>query len=246
MTSPVETIADALIAFILSLLRDPDAAAGFAADPDSALADNNLQGACMSDLAAVRPVIVDRPDVVTRAQVEPMPPVPNTHTEVTNEIMRIVQQFSTTIDARSTIVDQSVNQSIWTAGGDVTQHFDQEAIIASGDGSVAAGDDASVEDTDMDLSVGDVSIGNETYDDSFNNAGAEDVTPAPDAPAPAAPAPAAPAPATAPPADAPAGVVEPADVLETDMTATDDSYEADAASAAAASEAVLDEPLEEE
>ena len=168
MTSPIETIADALIAFILSLLRDPEAAAGFAADPDTALETNNLRGACMADVAAVRPVIVDRPDVVTRTQTDPPPP-PSTPTEVTNEIMRIVQQF-TTIDARSTTIDQSVNQNIWTEGGDVTQVFDQEAIVASGDGSVAAGEDGQIANGDTDITVGDVSIGNETNDGSFNGA----------------------------------------------------------------------------
>jgi len=234
MTSPVETIADALIAFILSLLRDPEAAAEFSAHPGAMLAGSNLQNACMGDLAAVRPVIVDRPDVVPRSQPEPPPPSPDTHTEVTNEIVRMVQQFTTTIDARSTIVDNSVNQAIWTEGGDVTQIFDQEAIIASGDGSVAAGDDATVEDTDLDVTVGDVSIGNETNDGSFNTTGDDDAS------QPAAPAP---DPVAAP---APAAVEEPADVLEADMVAGDDTYEADAASAAVADEPVLEEPAEQE
>lgn len=238
MTTPVETIADALIAFILSLLRDPDAAEGFAKDPATALEENNLRSACMADVAAVRPVIVDRPDVVTRSQPDP-PPAPNNHTEVTNEIMRMVQQF-TTIDARSTTVDQSVNQNIWTEGGDVTQLFDQEAIIASGDGSVAAGEDGMIDESDTDVTVGDVSIGNETNEGSFNDADIDVSTPAPPAPAPAAVPEPAPAPA------APVDVPEPADVLDSDMAAADDSYDADAASAAVADEPLAEEPLEEE
>ncbi|OAN42127.1 IniB N-terminal domain-containing protein [Microbacterium sp. H83] len=242
MTTPVETIADALLAFILSLLRDPEAAAEFAANPSGGLADHNLETACMKDLAAVRPVIVDRPDVVMRTQTE-APVVRTTgDTEVTNQILRMVQQFSTTtVDARSTIVDNSVNQNIWTEGGDVTQIFDQEAIIASGDGSVAAGHDGTIDDSDVDVTIGDVAIGNETNDGSFNGGAA---TPAP-TPAPApAPAPAAPVEQTPP--VAPADVPEPADVLEADMTATDDSYDADAASAAAAEQPVVEEPVEED
>lgn len=246
MTSPIETIADALIAFILSLLRDPEAAAGFAADPDTALEANNLRGACMADVAAVRPVIVDRPDVVTRTQTDPPPP-PSTPTEVTNEIMRIVQQF-TTIDARSTTIDQSVNQNIWTEGGDVTQVFDQEAIVASGDGSVAAGEDGQIANGDTDITVGDVSIGNETNDGSFNGAtvGSDDA--ASDAVTdPVAEPVAEPAPVVAPVDSAPAAVPEPADVLDTDMaTAADDGYDADAASAAVADEPLADEPIEED
>lgn len=237
MTTPVETIADALLAFILSLLRDPDAAADFAANPSGGLADHNLENACMKDLAAVRPVIVDRPDVVVRPQSD-APVIRTTgDTEVTNQILRMVQQFSTTtVDARSTIVDNSVNQNIWTEGGDVTQVFDQEAIIASGDGSVAAGHDGTIDDSDVDVTIGDVAIGNETTDGSFNG-GTATTAPAP------APAPAAPVEQTPPPA--PADVPEPADVLEADMTATDDSYDADAASTAATEQPVVDETPEE-
>jgi hypothetical protein len=248
MTSPIETIADALIAFILSLLRDPDAAAGFAADPDGALEQNNVHGACLADVASVRPVIVDRPDVVTRTQPETPPPSTSTHTEVTNEIMRMVQQF-TTIDARSTMIDQSVNQNIWTAGGDVTQIFDQDAIVASGDGSVAAGDDGTIDHSDTDVTVGDVSIGNETYDGSFNDADIDVTVPDPAVPAPAdqAPDPVDQAPAPDPvDAAVPVDVVEPADVLDTDMAAAEDSYDADAASASVADEPSVDEPLEED
>ncbi|WP_426184639.1 IniB N-terminal domain-containing protein [Microbacterium sp. TWP3-1-2b2] len=245
MTTPVETIADALIAFILSLLRDPDAVADFAADPDAALAGNNLRSACMADVAAVRPVIVDRPDIVARTQPDPTPPPPpDAPTEVTNEILRIVQQFTTTIDARSTMVDNSVNQNIW-AGGDVTQIFDQEAIIASGDGSVAAGDDGSLDNSDLDVTVGDVAIGNDTYDGSFNGSDVEATAPdaaEPDVAAPDATTPDAAAPVPAPPV----AVAEPADVLDSDMAATDDSYDSDAASAAVADQPVVDEPVEEE
>ncbi|WP_152545326.1 hypothetical protein [Microbacterium sp. CH12i] len=100
----------------------------------------------------------------------PGPPDP-----VVNEIIRLVNQF-TTIDARSTIVDQSVNQNIWTQGGDVTQIFDQEAIVASGDESVAAGNDATLVNSDTDITTGDVSIGNDEYNDSFNEDGSTNET----------------------------------------------------------------------
>src|SRR5690606_20231605 len=168
MTSPVETIADALIAFILSLLNDPEAADEFVARPQAVLADHGLQGACLADVAAVKPVIVDHPGVTPH---NPPPPPPH-EPSVVNEIVRMIQQY-TTIDARSTIVDQSVNQNIWTEGGDVTQWFDQEAVVASGDESIAAGDDVSVVDSDVDVSMGDVSIGNESNQDSFNNTGTD-------------------------------------------------------------------------
>lgn len=256
MTSPIETIADALIAFILSLLRDPDAAAEFEATPQSTLDQHGLSGVCMADVAAVRPVIVDRPDVVHHYY--PSGPTPGDSGPV-GEIVRMIQQYTTiaqntSIDARSTLVDQSVNQNIWTEGGDVTQLFDQEAVIASGDHAIAAGDDVAVVDSDVDVSMGDVSMGNEQYTDSFNDVGgsadeadtaaAESGSPAADptpvaatpqaadtAGAPDAPAVDHAAPSAAPvQASAPAAVPEPADVLEGDMTAgAGDGYDADAA-----------------
>ena len=268
MTSPVETIADALIAFILSLLRDPDAADGFAAAPQAMLAGSGLASVCAADVAAVKPVIVDHPTVIRHEHPSSPPPPPQGPGDngAVHEIVRMIQQF-TTIDARSTIVDQSVNQNIWTEGGDVTQVFDQEAVVASGDHSVAAGDDATITDSDVDVTMGDVSVGNETYDGSFNNTGSEPpadgeadpadvdtavgtdgvVDEAVDTTVDAVTEATDPAPAPAPePAPLPADVPEPADVLESDMTSTDDTYDADAASTAAQSDTVVEDPIEDD
>ncbi|SJN27319.1 hypothetical protein FM104_05510 [Microbacterium esteraromaticum] len=273
MISPIETIADALVAFIMSLLRDPDAAEEFVAAPQAMLAGNGLQGVCMADVAAVRPVVVDHPRVVHHEHPRPPhdnPPPPPGDNGAVHEIVRMIQQF-TTIDARSTVVDQSVNQNIWTEGGDVTQIFDQDAVVASGDHAIAAGDDVSVVDSDVDVSMGDVSIGNDTNTDSFNVTGedaadglAEDGVPAAvvdDAPADADAAAAAAAQAVgtavdvasdvaqsaATPPPPPADVPEPADLLESDMTDTGvtDSYDTDAASTALNDQPV-DAPIEDD
>lgn len=251
MISPVETIADALIAFILSLLNDPEAADEFVARPQEALADHGLQRVCMADVAAVKPVIVDHPSVDHHHN---PPPPPSGEPSVVNEIVRMIQQY-TTIDARSTVIDQSVNQNIWTEGGDVTQIFDQEAVVASGDEAIAAGDDVSVVDSDVDVSMGDVSIGNESNQDSFNNTGTDpddaaavaatvpdDATPDAGDAAAAVTAVVDTAVDTVSAAETPADVPEPADLLESDL-ATDpsDSYASDAA---AASAALDDQPVE--
>ncbi len=175
MSTPVATIGDALISFILSLLRDPAAVEEFSAAPKAMMASNGLQDACKADVQAVKPVIVDHPSVEPKPMGSSAPPPPPSYhhdepDEVVREISRIINQF-TTIDARSTIVDQSVNQNIWTNGGDVTQLFDQEAVVASGDEAIAAGEDATLVDSDVDVTVGDVSIGNTTNDGSFNTTG---------------------------------------------------------------------------
>ncbi|MBF0673085.1 MAG: IniB N-terminal domain-containing protein [Salinibacterium sp.] len=258
MSSPVATIADALMAFILSLLRDPNAAAEFKEDPEGSMAANGVQGACMADLRAVKPVIYDHPEV------EPRPPTPSVlgsttePNEVVGEIVRIMNQF-TTVDARSTMVDQSVNQNIWTQGGDVTQLFDQEAIIASGNNAVAAGADASTHDEDLDVTVGDVTAGNDTYNDSFNDA---DVSvPQPGSAAPVTPSDggtettgaesqtvaAAESGEVAVPqaASTPASLPEPADYLESDLTAASGDTYATEAAAVPVEDTAVDAPVEE-
>jgi hypothetical protein len=167
MTTPLATIADALIEFILSLLNDPAAAEEFEEDPQGTLSRVGLSDACVEDVRAVAPVIVDRPDVHPKPPVPPGPPGPPS---VEKEIWNITNSFA--IDNRATIVDQSVNQNIW-ADGDVNQIFDQEAIVNSGDNGAAAGEDAGVDNSDTDTTVGDVSIGNEdtttNIDGSFND-----------------------------------------------------------------------------
>lgn len=170
MTTPLTTIADALIEFILSLLRDPAAQAEFDENPEAMLARNGLSNVCADDVRAVAPVVIDRPDV---HPTPPPPPKPYPN-DVVKEINTLTQNV--TIDNRSTVIDQSVNQNIW-AKGDVTQIFDNEAIVASGDGAAAAGDDADVDNSETDIETGDINVGNETTDvtveDSFNDESTE-------------------------------------------------------------------------
>ena len=68
MNTPVATIADALIAFILSLLRDPAAVEEFNSAPQAMLASNGLEGACAADVKAVAPVIIDDASVTPQTQ----------------------------------------------------------------------------------------------------------------------------------------------------------------------------------
>jgi hypothetical protein len=76
------------------------------------------------------------------------------------------------LDNRATVVDQSVSQNV-AAGDDVSQFFGQEAVVNSGDNGAAAGDDATVDNSTVNTTVGDVNIGNEwittTISDSFQD-----------------------------------------------------------------------------
>jgi len=77
----------------------------------------------------------------------------NHYTNVFNETNQSFQDNDVTnIDDRDTTVDASVNQNI-TAFGDVTQDFDNDVV--SGDGAVAAGDNAQVNTGDGAVQAGD-------------------------------------------------------------------------------------------
>ena len=78
------------------------------------------------------------------------------------------------LDNRSLQVDQSVNQVIQTGDGSgVTQAFAQNATVAFGDDSIAAGRDVSIDNSVFEWKMGDVNIGNTAIDtrinDSFND-----------------------------------------------------------------------------
>jgi hypothetical protein len=60
--------------------------------------------------------------------------------DAVKEIKNILNNYSyTSVDDRDTIVDQSVNQQIYNKGL-LFQEFDNDSVVASGDGAVAAGE----------------------------------------------------------------------------------------------------------
>jgi len=173
MSVTLATIADALIEFILSLLRDPDALAEFEEDPHAALAGRGLNSVTAADVCAVAPVVIERASVAAQPASPARPDTPSVD-PVVREVQNIVNNFAW-VDDSDTIVDQSVNQNIW-ADGDVTQVFDQEANVASGDDAIAAGDDVDIdqsEDNSTTITAGDdANVGNDTtqtvVDGSYN------------------------------------------------------------------------------
>ncbi|WP_314457372.1 IniB N-terminal domain-containing protein [uncultured Microbacterium sp.] len=178
MSVTLATMADALIEFILSLLRDPEAAAEFEEDPEGAMAARGLNNVSYADVCSVAPVIAEKPHVIVNTQPAPVPVGPKPEwNPVVKEIKSITTQLSYThIDDRDTIVDQSVNQNIW-ANGDVNQTFGNEAVVASGDDAIAAGNDVDQDttlDNSTDINAGnDVNIGNDEtntdIDGSYND-----------------------------------------------------------------------------
>lgn len=174
MSTTLATMAEALIEFILNLLRDPEAASEFDENPEAALSSRGLNNLRPEDVCAVAPVIVDKPGVIIKPV--PVAPPAGPQPPVVREIEKITQNF-TWVDDRDTVVDQSVNQNIW-AHGDVIQEFDNEAAVAVGDDSIAAGEDVDIDNTlDQSTNItsdsGDIGIGNDTTvtiaEDSYNN-----------------------------------------------------------------------------
>jgi hypothetical protein len=81
------------------------------------------------------------------------------------QLQRIVNNYSytSTVDDRDTISDQSVNQNVW-ADGDIEQWFDNDSVVASGDHAVAAGGDVDI-DVDHSMSI----VDSYNQDDSTDN-----------------------------------------------------------------------------
>jgi hypothetical protein len=210
------TLANDLVLFLMSLFGNEEAAQEFLDDPERALDEAGLGAVCSADVDAAMPVILDFAPITVNASsfdrsyntggngaatgggaVAVTPPPSghddndhdHDHSHAVQQLHNVVNNYSwtSTVDDRDTITDQSVNQNIW-ADGDVEQWFENSSVTASGDRAVAAGDDVDMEDsnnvedsyntdnsndssTDNSVNAGrDASVGNEEtdIDDSFN------------------------------------------------------------------------------
>lgn len=176
MSTAITTMANALIDFILSLLSDPEVAAEFDEEPAAAMATLGLQNVSYDDLCAVLPVVYDSPQVAQRPEPAATVAAPRqSEPDVIRELRDVVNNNSF-VTNNSTLVDQSVNQNIW-AEGDVMQLFDNEAVLATGEGSTAAGGDIvhdSSQDSSTTIVAGEDAIVDNTIDvtsteDSYND-----------------------------------------------------------------------------
>jgi len=90
---------------------------------------------------------------------------------VIKQISSIVNNYSYTsfVDDRDTVTDMSTNQTIWT-NGDVTQFFNNDAMVASGDHAVVAGGPV-MQDNSTDVSTTTITDSykvDKSINDSFN------------------------------------------------------------------------------
>ena len=158
MTSSTTSLLD----WILNLLRDPDARADFQADPRAYAKDNGFENLSSSDVYDALCLIGDNQsasyDYRGGGDHFPPPPHPSHRGDGDGDAARYLNNYITnnytSIDDRDTNVDSSIHQKIDTDGGDFDQTIDNDPVIASGDGSVAAGGDI----RDSTLTTGDGNV----------------------------------------------------------------------------------------
>ncbi|HEX8936482.1 MAG TPA: IniB N-terminal domain-containing protein [Pseudonocardiaceae bacterium] len=184
-----------LLDFILSLLNDSDAREAFHANPDQALADAGLSDVCGEDVSDAMTYVAEYHPVSTVGNREynvgnrgddrdygddrsyqhdggrhhegwrPDPGL-DSHAAVVQQLEYISNNY-TYSDSHDTVIDKSVNQSIWNEGT-LNQRFTDNSVtatdhsvaagrningdVANGDGNIV-GDNASVGNTSNDYST---------------------------------------------------------------------------------------------
>ena len=145
-----------LLDFILCLLRDSGAREEFAQHPQASLEEAGFGDLCGSDVAEALPLVIDNSRVsfdrhydtgssIVSISSPPPPPMAMHGESDLHAVIRQIEYVTSNYvynDSHDTVLDNSVNQNIW-ADGDVFQSFDNDPVIASGAGAVAAGDDVS-------------------------------------------------------------------------------------------------------
>jgi hypothetical protein len=163
-----------LLELLLNLLRDPGA---YREDPEGFL--SSCGDVSPEDIREALILLQDRQDADFGREyntggnvvhVPPPPPAPEPEPGESNQeaAIRYLDTYVTNnyiTNEGDTITDNSINQQIDTGGGDFDQDIDVDSVVASGDGSVAAGDD--IEDSE--ITTGDDNIvgdGNVDGDDN--------------------------------------------------------------------------------
>ena len=135
------TTSTSLLDWLLSLLRDPDARAAFLSDPNGYLNECGFHDVSSADVHEALSVISDN-DAYSNHHVHYPPPNDYHHdSNPAHYLNNYITNNYTTIEEHNTYVDDSVHQNVDTHGGDFNQVIDNDPVIASGDGAVAAGGD---------------------------------------------------------------------------------------------------------
>lgn len=167
-----------LLDWLLDLLRDPDARAAFIDDPEGYLNECGFGDVDSGDIRDALQVISDNDHYHNDHHVHWPPPHNDHHDDTPATYLKTyVTNNHTVIEDHSTNIDNSVHQDIDTDGGDFNQVIDNDPVVASGDGSVAAGGDI----RDSDITTGDHNVVGDnnqavTGDDNTTSFGSGDAT----------------------------------------------------------------------
>jgi hypothetical protein len=141
------TTSTSLLDWILSLLRDPDSRAAFQSDPEGYASDHGFQDLSSADVHDALCLIADNGSAsydhkFTASDVHyPPPPHYDSHHDAPQYLNHYITNNYKVIDEHNTNIDNSVHQNVDTHGGDFDQVIDNDPVVASGDGAVAAGGD---------------------------------------------------------------------------------------------------------
>ncbi|GAA5158305.1 hypothetical protein GCM10023321_37890 [Pseudonocardia eucalypti] len=173
-----------LLDWIMDLLRDPEARADFQDDPNGYAADHGFENLTAADVNDALTLIADDHapghDHNGGGHAVHYPPPPRADHGDDNGadyLNNYVTNNYTTVEDHSTNIDNSVHQDIDTDGGDFDQVIDNDPVVASGDGAVAAGGD--IRDSDITTGDGNVVGDNNqavTGDDNTTSFGSGDAT----------------------------------------------------------------------
>jgi hypothetical protein len=161
-------IASTLLDFILDLLRDPETAREFTADPEGTLAAAGLADVCPDDVHTVLPMLADFAPAAAVAAV-PAAAAAASPTFVAGAVrpsgeasaVEQIRYIQTTYSYQQT-TEIDASNGVW-ADGDLYQVFGEEVVVATGGSLVAGGD---IEDARVDNST-DNSVAVD-IEDSFN------------------------------------------------------------------------------
>ena len=144
------TTSTSLLDWILGLLRDPTQQAAFQADPQGYASDHGFSNLSAADVHDALCLAGDNQSQGFErggnhdGHVHYPAPHHYEHGEsASHYLSSYITNNYTSIDARSTNIDDSVHQNVDTHGGDFSQNIHNDPVVASGDHAVAAGHDIS-------------------------------------------------------------------------------------------------------
>jgi hypothetical protein len=143
MITMADTNTQTLIEWLLDMLKDPAAREALLEDPNGYLNQCGWGDVDSGDVEDALRLIHDDDDDDDddRGNHHPAPHHHHDGEDAGTYLRNYVTNNYTYIDDRDTNLDNSIHQRIDTDGGDFHQTIDNDPVIASGDGAVAAGGD---------------------------------------------------------------------------------------------------------